>query len=202
MIHKDEILRLRAEGKTYNQIKEITGASKGTIAYHLGAGQKEKARARQLANPVDHMQKKSEGFSYRKPGAGKRKATDLTRLGYWKARDFQRRVMGSNQLTNAAETVQRFSFKNIVEKFGNTTTCYLTGDTIDLSQGETFEFDHIVPVSKGGDNSIGNLGIATSAANKAKGNLTLEEFVQLCRKVVANYDLTSMEESVKLDSTT
>jgi DNA-binding CsgD family transcriptional regulator len=31
---KNEILRLRDEGKTYNQIKEITGLSKATISYH------------------------------------------------------------------------------------------------------------------------------------------------------------------------
>lgn len=31
---KNEILRLRDEGKTYNQIKEITGLSKSTISYH------------------------------------------------------------------------------------------------------------------------------------------------------------------------
>lgn len=31
---KNKILRLRDEGKTYNQIKEITGLSKSTISYH------------------------------------------------------------------------------------------------------------------------------------------------------------------------
>ena len=46
MKHKEEILKLRAEGKTYNEIKEITGASKGTISYHCGEGQKEKSYAR------------------------------------------------------------------------------------------------------------------------------------------------------------
>ena len=31
---KESILALRAEGKTYNEIAKITGASKGTISYH------------------------------------------------------------------------------------------------------------------------------------------------------------------------
>jgi hypothetical protein len=35
MKHKEEIIRLRSEGKTYNQIVDILGCSKGTIAYHL-----------------------------------------------------------------------------------------------------------------------------------------------------------------------
>jgi len=46
MKHKDQILKLRAEGKTYREIKEITGASKGTISYHCGEGQKEKSLSR------------------------------------------------------------------------------------------------------------------------------------------------------------
>ncbi len=31
---KEQILKLRSEGKTYDQIREILGCSKGTIAYH------------------------------------------------------------------------------------------------------------------------------------------------------------------------
>lgn len=46
MIHKDNILTLHAQGKSYRQIQEILGCSKGTIAYHLGKGQREKTRAR------------------------------------------------------------------------------------------------------------------------------------------------------------
>ena len=43
---KDQILKLRAEGKTYNEIVKILGCSKGTVAYHCGSGQKEKTRKR------------------------------------------------------------------------------------------------------------------------------------------------------------
>lgn len=42
----EDILRLKAEGKTYNEIKAELGCSKGTISYHLGAGQKDKSLAR------------------------------------------------------------------------------------------------------------------------------------------------------------
>jgi transposase len=42
MTYQEEILKLHKEGKSYNQIKEILGCSKGTISYYLGAGQKEK----------------------------------------------------------------------------------------------------------------------------------------------------------------
>jgi transposase len=46
MKHKENILKLRNEGKSYRQIQEILACSKGTIAYHLGSGQKEKTHKR------------------------------------------------------------------------------------------------------------------------------------------------------------
>lgn len=50
MKHKDEILRLRSEGKTYNEIQKITGASKGTISYHINPKVKEKTIERHRGN--------------------------------------------------------------------------------------------------------------------------------------------------------
>lgn len=35
MSYKEDILRLRAEGKTYGEISTILGCSKGTVAYYL-----------------------------------------------------------------------------------------------------------------------------------------------------------------------
>ena len=44
--HKERILELRAKGKTYSEIQEETGASKGTISFHCGEGQKDKTKER------------------------------------------------------------------------------------------------------------------------------------------------------------
>jgi len=41
---KEEILKLRSEGKTYNQIKEILGCSKSTISYHCNNCKKTKIK--------------------------------------------------------------------------------------------------------------------------------------------------------------
>lgn len=60
MQHKENILRLRAEGKSYRQIQDILGCSKGTIAYHLGPGQKDKTKERNKdlrATNVDKIRK-------------------------------------------------------------------------------------------------------------------------------------------------
>lgn len=43
---KESILSLRADGKTYNQIRDILGCSKSTISFHCGDGQKEKSQKR------------------------------------------------------------------------------------------------------------------------------------------------------------
>ena len=43
---KEDILDLHKKGLSYRQIQEELNCSKGTIAYHLGKGQKEKAKLR------------------------------------------------------------------------------------------------------------------------------------------------------------
>lgn len=46
MSYKEDILRLRKEGKTYGQIQKELGCSKATISYYLGDGQRQKATQR------------------------------------------------------------------------------------------------------------------------------------------------------------
>jgi transposase len=46
MSHKNNIIKLRSQGKTYREIQKELGCSKGTISYHLGEGQKQKTRQR------------------------------------------------------------------------------------------------------------------------------------------------------------
>ena len=46
MKHKDRIIQLHKEGKSYTQIANELGCSKGTIAYHVGTGQKDKTLQR------------------------------------------------------------------------------------------------------------------------------------------------------------
>lgn len=50
MNKKEIILKLRSEGKSYRQIQEETGISKGLISYYLGDNQKHKTLARSNIN--------------------------------------------------------------------------------------------------------------------------------------------------------
>ena len=85
-----------------------------------------------------------------------------------------------------------FSTNDLLEKIGPAPKCYLTGEDIDINQTDTYSFDHILPASKGGLNSLDNLGICTKQANLAKHDLSPKEFFDLCQKVLEHqgYEVT------------
>jgi 5-methylcytosine-specific restriction endonuclease McrA len=61
--------------------------------------------------------------------------------------------------------------------------CALTGAS--LTPGGMASVDHKVPRSRGGAQSIENVQWVLTVANLAKHTMTPEEFVALCRQVVA-----------------
>lgn len=167
---KEQILELRAQKKTYDEIKEILGCSKGTISYHCGEGQKEKTNKRKLKNRSNKpLLKKLEEY--------KSKGTRN------KARDFQRLREGG-KITKERD----YNFKEIdvLEKIENSPICYLTGRKIDIFKTSSYHFDHIIPAAKGGTNELNNLGVACKEANMAKSDMLLEDFIQLCKEVLEN----------------
>ena len=60
--------------------------------------------------------------------------------------------------------------------------CAVTGRTL---TPKTASLDHIVPLKDGGDNNMGNVQIVHADANAAKGTMSMERFVALCRDVAA-----------------
>jgi 5-methylcytosine-specific restriction endonuclease McrA len=65
--------------------------------------------------------------------------------------------------------------------------CAISG--VDLTP-ETATLDHRTPLSRGGQHDIGNSWIVHKNVNAAKGTMLMEEFVQMCRDVVAHVDAT------------
>lgn len=167
---KEQILKLRKEGKSYNQIQKILGCSKGTISYHCGKGQKEKNRQRTRKRRKDAVVSKTERF--------------ICRGNKIRTRDFQRERKSGKFVDGR---VYDFTIDDVKNKIGDNPVCYLTGDSINIENPKDYEFDHIVPVSKGGTGNLDNLGITTKDANRAKGDMNLKEFVELCRKVVEKH---------------
>ncbi len=64
--------------------------------------------------------------------------------------------------------------------------CALTGET--LTPGVNASLDHRVPQSQGGSHEISNLQWVTFAVNMAKHALCEDEFLALCRRVIAHQE--------------
>lgn len=155
---KEEIIKLRSEGKTYNEIKKILGCSKSNISYHCGEGQKEKWRERQRKNRKQvHTIIKNKIDGYLRP-----KIHNFKRGKTWRKTD------------------GKFHYKTAYKKIFNNPICYLTGRKIQLENPRSYHLDHITPTSKGGKNDFKNMGLSCRDANIGKGDMSREEFINMC----------------------
>lgn len=75
----------------------------------------------------------------------------------------------------------------IAKELSENPICYLTGAVINLEDPSSFQLDHKVPRSRGGDNSQANLALTTKWANQAKSDMLPEEFVTVCRAVLEHH---------------
>jgi 5-methylcytosine-specific restriction endonuclease McrA len=182
---REKILELRNQGKSYNQISEILGCSKSTISYYCGDNQKEKVRERtnklRSKNPLIQ---KVDNFKSRIKTIGKLDINEDKEERYVKEsiRKFQTRDYPNEKRYNKLKT-KTFNFEDVIEKFGVDTKCYLSGEPINLYKNN-YNLDHIIPVSKNGDNSINNLGITHEVVNRMKSDLTPEELMEWCIKIL------------------
>lgn len=169
----DQIKQLRSKKMTYSQIANKLLCSKATVSYHLGSGQKLKTKKR---SSKQHPYKKKT-FKFCSKYTIKNQIVVISTA--------RKRIQCKIDKFHMNE-LNSFTIEDLIQKFGENPKCYLTGDPINIWEPSSYHFDHILPRSRGGDNSIDNLGICTKAANMAKSDLTLEEFRELCQKVVDN----------------
>lgn len=181
---KQKILKLRKQGYSYNKIVDELDCAKSTVSYHLGEGQRNKTVQRQRKyrkeNPLNtkrvrFLQKTDKAVS----NTSTSNNTNLKEILNRKLQKFSRNY--KNEGTN-----YMFSYKELKEHIGDDPKCYLTGKKIDLYDASSYSLDHIIPRSKGGDNSLKNCGLATREANQAKSDQNLEDFINFCQAVVNN----------------
>jgi CRISPR/Cas system Type II protein with McrA/HNH and RuvC-like nuclease domain len=181
---KDQILELRQQGKTYDQIALILGCSKSSVCYHCAPNQKDKFLERQRKNRSKQhpYKRKIEEFSSSNTNKNNNKAAtaSISHLFFLKLHEFSKSHKEKTYMYNQPT----FTIEDVIQKFGQSPTCYLTGEPIDISKPRTYHFDHIIPRSRGGDNSIDNLGICSKKANQSKQDMTPDEFVNLCKQVL------------------
>lgn len=181
MKHRDQILQLHSEGKSRPEICRILQCHKSTVSYHLTPGQKEKFLERNNryrgAAPI---LRKFERFK-RPSEVSEKQAVRYEQTLYRKIREFSK-----DRKTSTMKDKPTFTNQEAMEKISANPVCYLTGTPIDLSKSSTYSLDHMIPRSRGGTNSLENMGLCTATANQAKFNLTVEEFHALCKSVVAH----------------
>lgn len=159
---KEKIIKLRAEGKNYTEIQYILGCSKGTISYHCGKGQKEKALKRQKKRRENPIIRKVDTFKDKR-----RKKYVVENI-----RKFQKKTCDVDGKRIIDKNLKKtFNYKDVISFYGKNTKCYLSGIDINLFEND-YQFDHIIPISRGGDNSFENLGITHKTVNQMKHNLT------------------------------
>lgn len=179
---KDKILKLRQDGLSYSEIIKRLNCSRALVSYYCGNNQKEKTLNRQRKNRIKTHPYKLKINSFINPTSGSDGRPFVCsnfKLINFKIRNFS---MINNQYQKP-----EFSVEDVINKFGEKPKCYLTGEEIDIYQPRTYHFDHIIPRSKGGNNSLENLGICTKNANHAKHDMYLEDFIALCKSILENH---------------
>lgn len=80
-----------------------------------------------------------------------------------------------------------YNYRDALRHIGGINTkCYLTGKEINL-ETDDYCLDHILPVDKGGNNELENMGVTIPEANASKTNLTVDEYLELCKTVLENF---------------
>lgn len=177
-----QILELLNQGFTKQEIAKKLNCSSSLICYHTSKGQKEKSNTRgrryRKSNPISHK------YSFfiknklikEKQEHSKSKIKQIIKV----------KLQHYSKDKESSVIKQQFSVNDLLNKIGDNPKCYLTGRNINLAESRSYNLDHIIPRSKGGDNSIDNCGLACRDANQAKNDMLLEDFYKLCEEILEN----------------
>lgn len=180
---KDDILKLRSEGYSHRQIAKLLNCNRGLVSYHCGNGVKNRINEKRKNYHKNHIsnthpyKQKYWNFVLQKQ---KIQNTEFQQYTFKKICSQKLKIF--NERGNMSEN--KPTLEEVMNFLGDSPVCYLTGTPIDPMKSSTYSFDHKIPVSRGGSNSLDNLGICTKQANQCKSNMTPEELIEFCKSVL------------------
>jgi hypothetical protein len=158
----DKIRQLKAQGKRVKEIIDEVGCSKQIVYYHLSDDYRDKVKA------LLKKHRLKEEVLYKK-----------------RLRQKYENFFNIGRKGNMKPT---FTFEDFLTKLMADPKCYLTGRDLNISDTSSFSPDHIVSIAKGGTSDLSNLGFVCREANMAKSDLSLDDFIQLCKEVTRNFE--------------
>lgn len=177
-----KILKLRSQHKSMRTIANELNCSISTVSYYCNNSTKIKSINKAI---------KVRNGKYR-----------WLYLFGQKVYDFQSRKFNSNQILQNLDwnkklrtavsffrnrnnqMASQYNYKDVLKAWGGTKLkCYLTGRDIDIEKDQ-YALDHIIPVSRGGSNEIDNMGLTCIQANSSKSDMTVDEYLSLCKEVL------------------
>lgn len=188
MSNREKIIKLRNQGLSYAEIARRVGCAKSTVKYNLSEKTRKdyslrQKKYKQKLHPFVRKVWVFQQTKYQTYSISKTKSS-INKLLYQKVLRFH-----MDEKTNQYEK-PNFTVDDVIEKFGENPTCYLTGEPINIQKPSTYQFDHLIPKSRGGDNSLDNLGICTKQANLSKSNMTPDEFYHFCKRILEHQGYT------------
>lgn len=106
----------------------------------------------------------------------------LKRKHFWKHHPFKELMRAVNANAKKRGSPEKITYLDLYSLAKQQKCrCALTGDKLTR---DNISADHIVPLSKGGNNVIENLRLTTYDVNIVKNSLSDSEFLLICNKVV------------------